>query len=65
MPADARLRDLVIAVRADEARHRDVNHGFAEKLDATKTPGEKLGEGDATLPPNPTASNETRDQTAA
>ncbi len=32
---DARLRDVVIAVRADEAGHRDVNHKFADAL-ATK-----------------------------
>lgn len=31
---DARLRDVVIAVRADEAEHRDVNHGFAGELAA-------------------------------
>lgn len=30
LPEDARLRDVVVAVRADEARHRDVNHGFAD-----------------------------------
>jgi ubiquinol oxidase len=29
---DARLREVVIAVRADEAGHRDVNHGFADEL---------------------------------
>jgi len=29
---DARLKDVVIAVRADEAGHRDVNHGFADQL---------------------------------
>jgi ubiquinol oxidase len=29
---DARLRDVVIVVRADEAEHRDVNHGFAADL---------------------------------
>ena len=29
---DARLRDVIIAVRADEARHRDVNHEFADEL---------------------------------
>ena len=29
---DARLRDVVIAVRADEAGHRDVNHRFADQL---------------------------------
>lgn len=32
LPADARLRDVVLAVRADEAGHRDVNHGFADAL---------------------------------
>lgn len=32
LPADARLRDVVIAVRADEAHHRDVNHQFADQL---------------------------------
>lgn len=32
MPADATLRDVVVLVRADEAHHRDVNHGFASKL---------------------------------
>ena len=29
---DARLHDLIIAVRADEIRHRDVNHEFADML---------------------------------
>jgi ubiquinol oxidase len=29
---DARLRDVIIVVRADEALHRDVNHGFANEL---------------------------------
>jgi ubiquinol oxidase len=32
MADDATLRDVVLAVRADEAHHRDVNHGFASKL---------------------------------
>ena len=32
LPANARLRDVVLAVRNDEAGHRDVNHGFAEQL---------------------------------
>ena len=32
LPADATLRDMVCAVRADEAHHRDVNHGFASQL---------------------------------
>jgi ubiquinol oxidase len=29
---DATLRDVVLIVRADEAHHRDVNHGFASKI---------------------------------
>lgn len=33
---DARLRDVIIAVRADEAEHRDVNHDFVDQLDAQK-----------------------------
>ena len=32
LPADARLRDVVIVVRADEAGHRDVNHAYADQL---------------------------------
>jgi ubiquinol oxidase len=29
---DATLRDVVLVVRADEAHHRDVNHGLANRL---------------------------------
>ena len=32
MPANATLRDVVMIVRADEAHHRDINHGFSNKL---------------------------------
>jgi ubiquinol oxidase len=32
LPENARLREVVLAVRADEAGHRDVNHGFADEL---------------------------------
>jgi len=32
LPATATLRDVVLVVRADEAHHRDVNHGFANEL---------------------------------
>lgn len=32
LPEDARLRDVVLAVRMDEAGHRDVNHDFADSL---------------------------------
>lgn len=42
--ADARLRDVVIAVRADEAAHRDVNHRFSEQLKRGETPWKRLGE---------------------
>ncbi len=34
LPADATLRDVVIAVRADEAGHRDRNHELADELAA-------------------------------
>ena len=30
---NARLRDMVLACRADEAAHRDVNHHFADRID--------------------------------
>ena len=29
---EARLRDVVVAVRLDETKHRDVNHAFADEL---------------------------------
>lgn len=32
LPSTATLRDVVIVVRQDEAHHRDVNHGIANKL---------------------------------
>ena len=35
LPADATLRDVVLVVRADEAHHRDVNHGFASSIGGT------------------------------
>jgi ubiquinol oxidase len=34
LPADARLRDVILVVRADEAGHRDLNHRFADELAA-------------------------------
>ncbi len=33
LSADATLRDVIIAVRADEAEHRDVNHSFVGVID--------------------------------
>ena len=47
LPDDAKLRDVIIAVRNDEAEHRDVNHRFANQLDARK---KKSG-----APPTPAA----------
>ncbi len=32
LPDDARLRDVVIVIRQDEAGHRDKNHDFANKI---------------------------------
>ena len=32
LPAGARLRDVVIVVRQDEAGHRDVNHGLSDEI---------------------------------
>jgi len=33
LPPDARLRDVIVAVREDEAGHRDVNHQCADSFD--------------------------------
>ena len=38
LPGDATLRDVVLAVREDEARHRDRNHGFADVLERGDQP---------------------------
>ncbi|MGZ3197313.1 MAG: alternative oxidase [Croceibacterium sp.] len=37
LPDGATLRDVVLVVRADEAHHRDVNHGFADELAGVAT----------------------------
>jgi ubiquinol oxidase len=42
LPADARLREVVLAVRADEAGHRDVNHDFANQLRPRATADARL-----------------------
>lgn len=36
LPPDARLRDVVLAVREDEVKHRDRNHYFADALASPK-----------------------------
>ena len=33
---DARLREVIIAVRADEMEHRDVNHAFVDSIDGRR-----------------------------
>ncbi|OJW71344.1 MAG: oxidase [Sphingomonadales bacterium 63-6] len=38
LPDTATLRDVVLVVRADEAHHRDVNHGFADELAGAAAP---------------------------
>ncbi|MBE0453775.1 alternative oxidase [Roseovarius autotrophicus] len=38
LPEGARLRDVVIRVRADEAHHRDTNHGFANQIMEGRAP---------------------------
>ena len=49
LSADAKLSDVVRAVRADEANHRDVNHAFADQL-AVRASGEsKSGSGGSSL----------------
>lgn len=50
MPSEATLRDVVLLVRADEAHHRDVNHGFANKLGGRPTDTERA----APYPPHAT-----------
>ncbi len=39
LPATARLREVVLKVREDEAGHRDRNHGFANAIKAGQEPG--------------------------
>jgi ubiquinol oxidase len=41
---DATLRDVVLIVRADEAHHRDVNHGFAADLAGCPVLGAPIAE---------------------
>jgi len=42
LPATALLRDVVIRVRADEAKHRDRNHGFADAYENLNLPDHQL-----------------------
>lgn len=38
LPAGARLREVVVVIRDDEAAHRDTNHDFADRIDAGEYP---------------------------
>ena len=52
LPDDATLRDVVLVVRADEAHHRDVNHGLASEMGGVDVP--------TTVSPYPEHANEIR-----
>ena len=52
LPETATLRDVVLLVRADEAHHRDVNHGFANMLAGLPAP--------ETTAPYPAHANDVR-----
>lgn len=44
LPANARLRDVIVVVREDEAGHRDRNHYFADALIRGDEPEAELGD---------------------
>ncbi len=44
LPANARLRDVIVVVREDEAGHRDRNHYFADALIRGDDPEADLGD---------------------
>ncbi|HTI87340.1 MAG TPA: alternative oxidase [Alphaproteobacteria bacterium] len=44
LPDTATLRDVIVAVRSDEAHHRDVNHRFADEL-AGSVPADRQDHG--------------------
>jgi len=44
LPVDARLRDVIVVVREDEAGHRDRNHYFADALIRGDDPEADLGD---------------------
>lgn len=53
MDASATLRDVVIVVRADEAGHRDRNHGFADAIKSGLNPGAQKRGRNAVPAPEP------------
>lgn len=38
LPANAKLRDVALRIREDEAGHRDRNHGFADAYESITLP---------------------------
>lgn len=56
LPPDARLSDVIIAVRADEAGHRDVNHAFADELRGATARADRSGGVSAPRPDGSAAS---------
>jgi ubiquinol oxidase len=42
LPLNATLKDVVKVIRDDEAGHRDVNHSFADVIDAKVKPKSKI-----------------------
>lgn len=51
LPRGATLRDMVLAIRADEAHHRLVNHTLAEMQPGMYNPFRKAEEEKAAAPP--------------
>ena len=41
LPEHASMRDMILAIRADESIHRDLNHKFSEILMNPLTPDQK------------------------
>lgn len=42
LPLDAMLRDVIVKIRDDEAKHRDQNHLFADAYESHKLPAHQL-----------------------
>ncbi|MFD2179218.1 alternative oxidase [Veronia pacifica] len=42
LPANAKLRDVVLRIREDEAGHRDRNHGFADAYEHKELPAHQI-----------------------
>ena len=57
---DATLRDVVLMVRADEAHHRDVNHGFADELDGVAAGGGGIAAAGRCFAPYPVHADDIR-----